>query len=77
MHGYIRQNFAALDSEFPQDKESRAISLTLGSTKFQVKTILKCSTYYAGILYIDIHRYGSVTQTFDDDATGSIECMMV
>ena len=39
MHGYIRQNFAALDSEFPQDKESRAISLTLGSTKFQVKTI--------------------------------------
>ena len=39
VHGYIRQNFAALDSEFPQDKESRAISLTLGGTKFQVKTI--------------------------------------
>ena len=23
------------------------------------------------------HIYGSATQTFDDDATGSIECMMV
>lgn len=55
-------------------RESRTISLTLGSKKYQVKINVPHITQ---VFYTDIHRHGSATQTFDDDATGSIECMMV